>query len=293
MPLRTALKRCPQAVFLRVDAEAYLAASRVVMDALRSFEGAVVQVMGWDEAFMGVEADDPEALARDVQARVLEGTRLWCSVGVGDSRHRAKLASAFAKPRGVFTLTGEMWFEVMGAQPTDALWGIGAKTARMLSAVGIRTVEQLANADESMLAEAFGPRIGPWLKKLGTGEDSGRVSDEPWVPRGISHERTFQRNLTDPDEIRRELSKLVGELMEDVRKDGRPIMRVVVKVRFAPFITKQHGRKLPEPTLDQAVINRQAQDLLAMFEERPIRLLGVRADFDPYDVTIQRGEAGG
>jgi DNA polymerase-4 len=68
--------------------------------------------------------------------------------------------------------------------------------------------------------------------------------------------------------------------MEDVRKDGRPIMRVVVKVRFAPFITKQHGRKLPEPTLDQAVIDRQAQDLLAMFEERPIRLLGVRAEFD-------------
>jgi DNA polymerase-4 len=57
-------------------------------------------------------------------------------------------------------------------------------------------------------------------------------------------------------------------------------MRVVVKVRFAPFITKQHGRKLPEPTLDQAVINRQAQDLLGMFEhDRPIRLLGVRAEF--------------
>src|SRR5688500_3821718 len=81
MPLRTALKRCPQAVFLPVDSEAYLAASREVMDVLRSFEAAVVRVLGWDEAFMGVEASEPEVLAREVQARVFERTRLWCSIG--------------------------------------------------------------------------------------------------------------------------------------------------------------------------------------------------------------------
>ena len=104
MPLRTAYKRVPEAVFLPVDAPAYLEASRGVMDVLRSFP-AVVQVLGWDEAFMGVTVDDPEALAYEVQARVLERTKLWCSIGVGDSKHRAKLASGFAKPRGVFVLT--------------------------------------------------------------------------------------------------------------------------------------------------------------------------------------------
>src|SRR5204862_1042458 len=88
MPLRTAYKRVPEAVFLPVDAPAYLEASRGVMDVLRSFP-AVVQVLGWDEAFMGVTADGPEALAHDVQARVLERTKLWCSIGVGDSKHRA------------------------------------------------------------------------------------------------------------------------------------------------------------------------------------------------------------
>src|SRR5205823_3943796 len=71
MPLRTAFKRVPEAVFLPVDAPAYLEASRGVMEVLRSFP-AVVQVLGWDEAFMGVTADDPEALAHEVQARVLE-----------------------------------------------------------------------------------------------------------------------------------------------------------------------------------------------------------------------------
>ncbi len=250
LPLRTALKRCPDAVFLPVDAEAYLAASRQVMDVLRSVEGAVVQVLGWDEAFVGVETDDPETLAREVQARVLERTQLWCSVGVGDSRQRAKLASGFAKPRGIFTLTRESWHELMGTISTDTLWGIGTKTARKLRALGIRTVDQLADADDTMLIEAFGPTTGPWLRELATGEDSGEVSDAPWVPKGVSHERTFQRDLTDPHQIRRELSRLVGELMDDVTEDGRPLARVVVKVRFAPFFTTQHGRKLPEPTTD-------------------------------------------
>ena len=81
--------------------------------------------IGWDEAFMGVTANDPEALAYEVQARVLEQTKLWCSIGVGDSKHRAKLASGFAKPRGVFVLTATNWDEVMGPQPVTALWGIG------------------------------------------------------------------------------------------------------------------------------------------------------------------------
>ena len=280
LPLRTALKRCPDAVFLPVDAEAYLAASGEVMGVLRSVTGAVVQVLGWDEAFMGVETDDPETSAREVQARVLDRTRLWCSIGIGDTRQRAKLASGFAKPRGVFTLTRESWFEVMGGMPTDALWGIGVKTARKLSALGIGTVDQLAEADEADLASAFGPRVGPWLRELGTGEDGGEVSDEPWVPKGISHERTFQRDLTDPEEIRRELERLVRELMEDVRKDGRPVMRIVVKVRFAPFFTQQHGRKLPEPTTDASVMGSTALELLERFEsDRPVRLLGIRTEF--------------
>jgi DNA polymerase IV len=280
MPLRTALKRCPEAVFLPVDSEAYLEVSRKVMDVLRSFEDAVVQVMGWDEAFMGVDASEPEALAREVQARILDRTHLWCSIGVGDTRLRAKLASGFAKPRGVFTLTRERWYELMGDLPTEALWGIGTKTSRKLSRLGLRTVDQLAAAEETMLAEAFGPRTGPWLRQLATGEDDGEVSDEPYVPRGHGRERTFQQDLTDPEAIRRELSRLVNELMDDLRKDGRPVMRVVVKVRFAPFFTRQHGVTLAEPTTDQVVIERGAQEALGRFDlDGAIRLLGVRSEF--------------
>jgi DNA polymerase-4 len=281
MPLRTALKRCPDGVFLAVDAEHYLEASRRVMDSLRSFPG-VVQVLGWDEAFMAVEAGDPEALALDVQRAVLERTDLWCSIGLGDSKHRAKLASAFAKPRGVFRLTREEWPAQMGPRPVDALWGIGKKTATKLIELGIHTVDELANADDDALAARFGPNTGPWIRSLGTGEDDGEVSAEPYVARGQSRERTFQQDLVDPGEVLRQTERIARELVADL-PEHREVIRVTVKVRFAPFFTSTHAVKLAEATTDPDRIAAGALEALGRFElDRPVRLLGVRAEFtDP------------
>jgi nucleotidyltransferase/DNA polymerase involved in DNA repair len=278
MPLRTAYKRAPEAVFLPVDADAYLEASRRVMDTLRTFP-AVVEVAGWDEAFMDVESDDPEGVAREVQKAVLDRTELWCSIGVGDNKLRAKIASGFAKPAGVFRLTGENWFEVMGPLPTSELWGIGKKTAPKLEALGIRTVEELANADEEMLAARFGPSTGPWLQRLGTGKDDSPVSSEPYVPRGRGRERTFQQDIEDPGEVRREVAALARQLAEDLEDDERLVERVVVKVRFKPFFTSTHGVPLPEPSLEPDALEAGALAALAKFDlDRPVRLLGVRAE---------------
>ena len=281
MPLRTAYKRCPEAVFLPVDSGAYLNASARVMDTLRTF-GIVVQVMGWDEAFMAAKTDDPVALAREIQHAVRERTQLWCSIGIGDNRLQAKLATGFAKPAGVFTLTCDNWQEVMGALSTDALWGIGHKTARKLKALGIRTVTELARANEEELARAFGPSTGPWLRRLAAGESSAQVSSEPYVPKGRGKERTHQQDITEVRHLRREVRKLARELTAELRKAGRPAVRIVVKVRFAPFFTQTHGLPLPEPTLDPSAIERRALDVLDRFELNcPVRLLGVRAELQP------------
>jgi len=115
---------------------------------------AVVEVAGWDEAFMDVETDDPEGLAREVQKAVLDRTELWCSIGVGDNKLRAKIASGFAKPAGVFRLTSEDWFEVMGPLPTSELWGIGKKTAQ-------RVVLELRERIAPLTAVDEAPHLGP------------------------------------------------------------------------------------------------------------------------------------
>jgi DNA polymerase-4 len=282
MPLRTAARKCPDAVFLPVDAPAYEAASAVVMDTLRSFD-AVVEVLGLDEAILGVDTGDPEAFAHRVRRAVLEATGLHCSVGVGDNKLRAKLATDFGKPQGVFRLTEENWYDVMADRPTDALWGIGRKTAKRLAGLGITTVRELALADPGRLADELGPTMGPWYRRLARGVDTSPVEGTSWVARSHSRETTFQQNLTDPQRIEEEVRRLARLVVEDVRREGRPAVRVAVKVRYAPFDTHTRSLTLEEPTSDLGPVEEAAVRLLARLGlDRPVRLLGVRAEMaDP------------
>jgi DNA polymerase-4 len=296
-----------------VDTGAYNEVSARVMAVLRE-TGCPVEVLGWDEAFVGVETDDPESFARGLAADVKAATDLDCSAGIGDNKLQAKIATGFGKPAGVSRLTTATWFDVLGDRPPDAIWGIGAKTVAKLAALGIMTVRQLAAADPARLAKEFGPTTGPWLVLLGNGRGESEVDPTPYVPRSHGREVTFQRNLTDWNDIATEIARLARQVAAEVT--DRPVARVVVKVRYAPFITITHGTSLPpgerfppgarlppgeqlplsnpsalgDPSVHSgpednaerwaATFQRAAQAALAMFTPgRPIRLLGVRAEF--------------
>ncbi|WGM22800.1 DNA polymerase IV [Paenarthrobacter sp. OM7] len=278
MPLRIAARKVPDAIILPVDQEAYLAASDVVMTTLRAQPGATVQVLGWDEAFVGVETDDPDAYARQIQAAVLEQTQLHCSVGIGDTLVRAKNATDFGKPAGIFRLTKENWLDVMGEMPTKELWGVGSKVSQRLAKHGITTVAELAATDPQTLVPEFGPKMGPWYAQLGRGEGSSEVDDTPWVARAHGRETTFQQDLTEPTQISDAIKELTARVLEDVAAEGRPVIGLTLKVRYAPFFTKTYARKIPE-TFDREEVLAQALDLTGKMEpDRPIRLLGLRAE---------------
>ncbi|NEE01873.1 DNA polymerase IV [Phytoactinopolyspora halotolerans] len=279
LPLRTAARRCPDAVFLPVDRDTYEAVSAEVMATLREF--GVVEILGWDEAFVAVDDDDePEVVARRIQQRVRAVTELDCTVGIGDNRLQAKLATGFGKPAGVFRLTHRTWFAVLGDYSTDALYGVGRKTAKRLADLGIETVRQLAHADPEGLAAEMGPTTGPWLVQIARGRSSARVSDAPHVARSRGRETTFQRDLDDWDDVTSEIVALAHRVAADVVREGRDAVRVVVKVRYAPFFTYTHGRALPTPTADAGEIEKAALAALDAFtDRRPVRLLGVRAEF--------------
>ena len=292
MPLRTAHKKCPDAVFLPVDLPVYEAASAQVMATLRSLEwgGApvVVEVLGWDEAFVGPAPgasapEDPVELAGRLREAVLGATRLHCSVGIGDNKLQAKIATDFGKPRGVFVLGDDSWFDHMGHRPTRALWGVGARIAIRLSRLGIETVRDLAASDPRLLVEEFGPTMGPWFHRLGRGIDTSPVDATPWVPRAHGHEETFQTDLEweqVPDAVR----TLTARALESIDKEGRPAMRVHLKIRYRNFFTLTRSRKLTEPTRELAVLGDAAVGLLDKVEQdKPVRLLGVRLEMVPPD----------
>jgi nucleotidyltransferase/DNA polymerase involved in DNA repair len=245
-PLRTAARLCPDAVFLRVDRPAYEAASAQVMAVLRELD-AVVEVVGWDEAFLAVETDQPEEVARQVAQRVRTATRLDCSVGIGQNKLQAKLATGFAKSAGVFRLTHGNWLDVLGGRPVDALWGIGSRTARRLAALGIGTVDELAAARPARAGRADGPAIGPWLVQTARGLDPSRVTAAPYLARFRSREVAFQQDIADWELVRGEISRIAG---------------------------------LVAPTSEPVAIADAALAALGKFAgRRPVRLLGVRAEF--------------
>jgi DNA polymerase-4 len=279
MPLRAAARRCPDAVFLPLDGPAYEAASTQVMDTLRGFP-VEVEVWGWDEAFVGAVTDRPETLARDIQLAVGEAAGLRCSVGIGDSKQRAKIATGFAKPAGIARLDKQTWMPTMGSRPTTALWGIGKRTASKLAAHDLHTVAELAEADPVALAEWFGPTTGPWLRHLALGTGSTRVSTEPRVARSRSHVITFPRDLTDRAEIEQQLDGIARTLTAEVVADGRTVRRVAIVVRTATFFTRTRIKTLPGPSQDADEIAPAAVALLERLElTRPVRLLGVRVEF--------------
>jgi DNA polymerase-4 len=204
-------------------------------------------------------------------------------VGIGDTLIRAKNATDFGKPQGVFRLTADNWLAVMGGKPTAQLWGVGKKISQRLSALGIVTVSELAHADVDRLAAEFGPKMGPWYRQLGRGDGSSVVDDTPWVARGHGRETTFQQNIVDRADIEAAARGLLSQVLADVAAEGRPVVGVGLKVRYAPFTTKTFVHKIPA-TYDRDTVIAETLRLVERIEpDRPLRLLGVRAEMQMPD----------
>lgn len=279
MPLVMAERRCPGAIFLAPDTKAYEEASGEVMETLRGFPGVRVEVWGWDEAFVGAGAAEPERLAAEIREGVRGSTGLGCSVGIGETRQRAKLATGFAKPGGIYRLDESSWMPVMGQRPTGALWGIGPRIAKSLAELDIHTVAELAQTDDETLVNRYGPTNGPRLRVLAEGGERSELVTAPREPKSRSHQHTFPEDLTDPGEIHRRLVTIAEETATEVFGEGRAVARVAVTVRTASFWTRTKSKTLPGPTRDTEDIVSAALIVLDRFTiTRPVRLLAVRVD---------------
>ena len=277
-PAARARQACPDAVFLPPDFALYRERSREVMGVIRGLVERV-EVVGLDEAYLDLSGlERPKAAARLVKQTVREHTGLVCSIGMGPNKLVAKVASDAEKPDGFVVLSREMACERFGGSPPGLIPGIGPKTAERLKERGIETLAQLAGVPEATLAEWFGSRQGPWLRRLANFEDEREI-ETVRVAKSESKETTFDRDLRGLEALEPVLARLSSALCDDLRRKERRGRTIGIKVRLDDFSTHTRARTLEQPTNDPAVVGGIALDLLREFgAPRPVRLLGVKVD---------------
>ena len=226
------------------------------MATLRTFP-VVVEVWGWDEAFLGVTTDDPKHSPPTSRPACSPRPRLSCAVGIGDTRLLAKTATGFAKPGGVARLTRPRWIRDDGRPARHGDLGHRRPHRRPARATSAsRTVADLARADlHELRAHVRADDRSATCKVLGLGGDDAPIVDEPHVaPVARSHEETFEHDVTDAVGDRRTRRRLASAVTGEVVAEGRVVTHVAVKVRTSTFFTRTKISKLPEPTTDPEVV---------------------------------------
>ena len=282
MPVATARRMCPRAVFVPPRHRLYAEVSKEVM----AIFGAVtpdVEPLALDEAFLDVSGarrrlGSPAAIAARIRAEVAAQQGLTCSVGLAATKFVAKIASARCKPDGLLVVPRAGTLDFLHPLPTSALWGVGARTGEALARLGLKTVGDIAHTPVATLQHELGVAHGTHLAALAWGRDERRVT--PHVPeKSIGAEETFAENIDDPERIRRELLRLSGRTARSLRDSGHLARTVSVKLRLASFKTMTRSRTLSYPTDVAHEIYATACSLYAsagLDRGARLRLVGVR-----------------
>jgi len=286
MPLRTAAKLCPSAIFVNGHPERYRECSEKVYRVLTSFS-PLVEMASIDEAYLDMTGTarlhgPPLRGAHSLHKKIKDETRLNCSIGIGRTRLVAKVASAKAKPNGIlWVLPGE---EASLLAPLDVrdIPGIGKVMEKDLKLMGIRTVGDLARFQAEGLENMFG-KWGTAMAGKARGEDAGGWFDTEvgadTDAKSISHEHTYNEDTADPEQIEStlmRLSEMVGRRLRENRLHARTIQ---LKLRYKDFTTITRAHSLPAPTQLDTEIFEQARALFRKNWRRgsQVRLLGVHA----------------
>ncbi|NND44139.1 MAG: DNA polymerase IV [Xanthomonadales bacterium] len=293
MPMMRARRLCPTAVVIRPRLARYREVSAQIFAVFHELT-PLVEGLSLDEAFLDVTGSlrlhgDIEDIGRLIRDRIKERTGLQASIGMAHSKFLAKLASDHRKPAGfVHVHPGEVQ-AFLDPMPIRRLWGIGRKTEPRLRKRGILTFGQLRRADENVLAEVLGNRTGHFLR-LVRGEDE-RLVQAAHEDKSISHEITFDTDVTDPRELRAELLRQSEAVMRRVRDQHLAARCIHLKIRDQRFRTASRSRTLVAATASSRTCYQVAKGLLLRWLEEhrntPVRLLGVGTSrFEPLDAAV-------
>ena len=273
-----AVRLCPSLVIVHPNFSKYRAVSNQVFDIFRQVT-PLVEPLSLDEAYLDVTENAwgvplGTTVARRLKDEIRAATGLTASAGVAPNKFLAKIASGWQKPDGLTVIPPERVEMFLQGLPVDALWGVGPVTARKLRARGIEKLIDVRAADPELLRETVGS-LAEWLQQLARGEDDRAVVSEH-EPKSSGSENTFARDVSDADEIRREIAGMACDAAGWLVRTERYARTVTIKVRYSDFttITRSHS---DAPTRDEQAIVARALALIDKTDagRRPVRLLGV------------------
>ncbi len=284
MPLRTAAKLCPHAIFVDGHPERYRDCSAKVYEVLNTFS-PLVEMASIDEAYLDMTGTDrlhgpPLRAAHSLHSRVKAETQLNCSIGIGASRLIAKVSSAKAKPNGVLWVIPGQESKFLAPLDVRDIPGVGKVMEQNLHALGIHQVADLARLDEAILEERFG-KWGLALAGKARGEDAGGWFDaevgERSDPKSISHEHTFNEDTANPVQLETTLMRLTEMVARRLREHQLHARTIQLKLRYKDFTTITRAHSLAAPTQLDTEIFEQIRSLFRRNWKRgaEIRLLGV------------------
>ncbi len=277
MPMRTALKLCPHAVFLPTDFAAYKHWSGVFKEQMRTVS-SVFESGGIDEGYIDV-TDVPgssQEIGRDLKTRVVSATGMTCSLAIAPNKLLAKLGSELDKPDGLTILGVEDIAARIWPLDVRKLQGVGPKAEARLKALGLNTIGDIAAEPLSKLRESFGESYSRRLHETSNGRD-----ERPVVtfrePKSISAETTFDEDTRDWQLIAKVLARYAKRVADQLTQKGYKGRTVGIKLRFADFELVTRDKTLPEATDDPLEIRNAVFDCLGRVElKKKVRLLGVR-----------------
>jgi len=281
MPMREALRRCPEAIVVHPRMARYQEISQQVFAIFHEFT-PLVEGLSLDEAFLDVTASQqllgaPEVIGAEIRRRIAKQTGLTASVGLAPNKLLAKIASDLNKPDGMCRIDAGNLREILDPLPIHKLFGVGRKTLPTVLEAGIRTFGDARAATDEVLWRAFG-KHGKAMR-----DRAGGLDDRPVEPdreeKSISAEETYDTDIRAASELQAQLVHLADRTASRLRAQKLLAGRVSVKIRRADFTTYTRQRSLEPPTQDTAIVSAAAQALLgAWLASQPraaVRLLGV------------------
>ena len=280
IPVSMALRKCPNLVIVHSDWEWYRHCSTSFIDICRLYS-PVLQQFSIDECFIDMTfrlyRKDAAEVARALKDEIKEKLGFTVNVGVGSNKLLAKMASDFEKPYKVHTLWQDEVQKKMWPLPAGDLLWVGKKTRERLSAYGIYTIGDIARLPENSLARIVGKKFAAQMHDNANGIDNEPIITEFQEAKSISVERTFAKDIVNPEELGREMFKVACTVAHRLRRQGFRCSCVSMFIKFTDFSVAQKQCQISGPTDVTALILNEARRMLGEMWDgtAPIRQVGI------------------